>query len=52
MENEKEEREKHTHTHPQPHKGGENGRRGNNKKQQKLWFIKITSEVNNKIIKD
>lgn len=52
MENEKEEREKHTHTPTTPQRRGEKGRRGNNKKQQKLWFIKITSEVNNKIIKD
>lgn len=51
MENKKEEREKHTHTH-NPTKERGKGRRGNNKKQQKLWFIKITSEVNNKIIKD
>lgn len=45
-------RKRETHTHPEPHKGGEMVEEENNKKQQKLWFIKITSEVNNKIIKD
>lgn len=42
-----------TQTNPQPHKGRKkkNSREEVNKKQQKSWFIKITSEVNNKIIK-
>lgn len=56
MENKTRKRETHTHRHTHnPTKEGktvEEEEEENNKKQQKLWFIKITSEVNNKIIKD